>query len=151
MKKSNIPIFETAAMIVGELIVSLLVCAGFFIAGYFNYTVITGTALGSVITVLNFLFLIITTNKAIDEAIAARGEGEMTEEEALAFAQKYQIKIQATVKISYIVRTISIVAALVLAFLLGNTFHVLATLIPLLMFRPILTVSQLIKKKKASE
>lgn len=138
-------------MILGELIVSLIVCGVFLITGYFDYTVITGTALGSVITVLNFLFLIITTNKAIDEAIEARGEGEMTEEEALAFAQKYQVKIQATVKFSYIIRTISIVGALVLAFLLSNAFHVIATLVPLLMFRPILTVSQLIKKKKASK
>jgi len=147
MKKSNIPLYETLAMLFGELLVSAIVCVVFLIIGKFNYTVITGVALGSAITILNFLFLFITTNRAIDAALAARGDKELTEEEALAFAQKYQGKIQATVKMSFIVRTLSIAATLVLAFLLGNVFHVIATLVPLLMLRPILTVAQLIKRK----
>ena len=89
----------------------------------------------------------LSTNRAIDKVMAERGEGEMSDEEAAEFAAKNQVRIQAAVKTSYIIRTLSIVATLVLAFLLDGVFDVIATLVPLLMFRPIITVSQLIKQR----
>ena len=147
MKNKNIPLFEVMAMIIGEAIVSAIICGIYLIIRKFDYNVATGAALGSVVTVMNFLFLIITTNRAIDNAIADRGDGEMNEEEAAAFAMKHQAKLQIAVKTSYIVRTLSVAGALVLAFLLDDIFAVIPTLVPLLMFRPIITVSQLIKGK----
>lgn len=148
MKNKNIPIYEIMAMIIGEAIVSAIICGIYLIIRKFEYSVATGAMLGSTVTVMNFLFLIITTNRAIDNAIAERGDGEMDEEAAAAFALKHQAKLQIAVKTSYIVRTFSVVAALVLAFLLEDVFAVIPTIIPLLMFRPIITVSQLIKGKK---
>ena len=147
MKNKNIPLFEVMAMIIGEAIISAIICGIYLIIKKFEYNVVTGAALGSVVTVMNFLFLIITTNRAIDNAIADRGEGEMNEEDAMAFAMKHQAKLQIAVKTSYIVRTLSVAGALVLAFLLDDVFAVIPTLVPLLMFRPIITVSQLIKGK----
>jgi len=148
MKNNKLPVYEIASIIIGELITSLIVCGIFLIIKKFDYSVALGTLLGSAVTVVNFIFLIITTNRAIDKALAERGEGEMNEEEANEFAAKHQAELQAAVKISYIVRTLSIVAALVISFLLEDVFNVIATLVPLIMLRPILTVSQLIKKKK---
>ena len=58
-----------------------------------------------------------------------------------------RIKLENAIKISFIVRMASMLAALVLALLLP-IFEVVATLIPLIMLRPILMVSELIRKKE---
>ena len=147
MKKSKLPLYETLAMIVGEAIISLIVCAVFLLLKKFDLSVALGAILGSAVTVANFIFLMVFSNRAIDKALAERGEGELSEEEAIEFAAKHQASVQAAVKISYIVRTVMLVATLVAAFLLDGTFNVIATLVPLLAFRPIITVSQLIKSK----
>ena len=149
MKKSKFPLYETAALIIGELICSALVCGVFLFIKKFDLSVALGTLLGSAVTVLNFLFLTISTNRAIDKAMADRGDGEMNDEQAAEFAAKHQGKIQAAAKISYTVRTASVAAVLILAFLFDGVFNVIAAAIPLLMFRPILTLSQLVKKNKA--
>ena len=149
MKKSKLPLYETASMIIGELVTSLVICGVFLIIKKFDLSVALGALLGSFVTVVNFLFLILSTNRAIDKAMAERGEGEMSEEEAAEFAAKHQVGIQAAVKLSYVIRTLSIAATLILAFLLDGVFNVIATVVPLLMLRPILTVSQMLKKNKS--
>ena len=148
MKNSKLPLYETVSIVVGELISSIIVCAVYLLIKKFDLSVALGAILGSCVTVANFFFLMISTNRAIDKAMAERGEGEITDEEAAEFAAKHQAGIQAAVKLSYVIRTLSIALALVLAFLLDGVFNVIATLVPLLMLRPILTVSQLIKKKQ---
>ncbi len=147
-KNSKLPLFETAAMIIGELITSLIVCGVYLIIRKFDYTVALGALLGSLVTLANFLVLVITTGRAIDRAMEERGEGEMNDEEAAAFTAKHKMRLQAAIKISYILRTATIAGALVLAFLLGSVFDVIATLVPLLMLRPILTVASLIKARR---
>ena len=148
MNDNKLPKFELLAIIIGEMLVSAIVCGVFLIARKFGIDVLLGVILGSVVTIANFLVLVITTNRAIDRIMEERGESEMSEEEAAEFAAKHQSKLQAAAKISYIVRTLSLIGALVLAFIIDDVFNVLATLIPVLMLRPILTVSQLIKAKR---
>ena len=147
MKKTKLPLYETLAMIIGEIITSLIVCAVFLIIKKFDLSVLSGVLLGSLVTVANFIFLMVFTNRAIDKAMAERGEGEMSDDEVAEFTAKHQANIQAAVKLSYVIRTLCIAASLVVAFLLDGVFNVIATIVPLLMFRPILTVSQLIKTK----
>lgn len=147
MKKTKLPLYETLAMIIGEVITSLIVCAVFLIIKKFDLSVLSGVLLGSLVTVANFIFLMVFTNRAIDKAMAERGDGEMSDEEVAEFTAKHQANIQAAVKLSYVVRTLCVAAVLVVAFLLDGVFNVIATVVPLLMFRPILTVSQLIKNK----
>ena len=149
MKKNKLPLYETLAMIIGEVITSLIVCAVFLIIKKFGLPVLSGVLLGSLVTVANFLFLMISTNRAIDNAMAERGEGDLSEEQVAEFTEKHQANIQTAVKLSYVIRTLCIAGTLVAAFLLDGVFNVIATLIPLLMFRPILIVSQLIKSKKS--
>lgn len=146
MKNKNLPLFEAALILLGEIIVSLIVCGVYLILDKFSYKVITGAALGSVVTVANFLVLAITTGRAFDRAVEARGTREMTEEEADAFALEQQKEINNAVKLSFIIRNIVMLATLVVAFIL-DVFSVIATLVPLLMLKPIIIIETLIRQK----
>lgn len=151
MKKTKLPYYEIFSLALGEILISLVICLVYFLIGKFDYKVITGVSLGSLVTVVNFLYLAITTTKAVDAFLMLKNEkGEMTEEENLAFVSEHQAKIQNKIKLSYIIRTFTMLATLVVAFLIKH-FAVLATLIPLLMFRPITIVAALIKRKVIKE
>ena len=54
--------------------------------------------------------------------------------------------VQNAIKTSFILRTVSMLVALVIAFLL-DWFNPIATAIPLLAFRPLLTAIEMIKGK----
>ena len=147
MNENRVPVFELLFLIIGQLVISAVILLIYLIMDKLALSVLLGALLGSAITVFNFLFLIITTNRAIDRVLEERGEGEMSDEEAAAFAEAHRARLQWVTKRSSIVRLISIAAALVLALLLDGVFNVLATVIPLLMLRPLLTLSQLLKSK----
>lgn len=147
MQKKNLPLTEVSILTAGELIVSLVLVGIYCLLDQFSYRVVTGTILGSTVTILNFVMLSVAVNRALDRVLVSRGEGEMTEEDAEKFATEHMSQVQQAVKASYIVRTILMLAALVAAFLL-DCFDVIATLVPLLMFRPIITISEIFRKKK---
>ncbi len=146
MKNKNLPLYETAFILIGEIIVSLIVCGVYLIINKFSYKVITGAALGTAVTVLNFLFLAISTNRAFDKAMEARGTKEMDDEEAKKFAEEHGASLQNAVKLSFIIRTFTMLAALIVAFVL-KWFDVIATLVPLLMLRPIITAESILRQK----
>ena len=148
MQKKNMPTREILFLVVGELIVSLIVSGVYLLLNRFSYAVISGCLLGSAVTVFNFVFLSVSVNRAIDKALAGRKEGEMTEEEAEAFAAENQAAVQRAAQGSYLLRQILMLGVLVCAFLLDGWFDVIATVIPLVMFRPLLTVCGLMKSKK---
>ena len=147
MQKKNMPTSEILFLVVGEIIVSLIVSGVYVLLDRFSYAVIGGCLLGSAVTVFNFVYLSVAVNRAIDKAMANRKAGEMTDEEAAAFAAENQAAVQRAAQGSYLVRQILMLGVLVGAFLLDGWFDVIATLIPLLMFRPLLTVCGLMKKK----
>lgn len=148
MQKKNMPTREILFLVVGELIVSLIVSGVYLLLNRFSYAVISGCLLGSAVTVFNFVFLSVSVNRAIDKALAGRKEGEMTEEEAEAFAAENQAAVQRAAQGSYLLRQILMLGVLVCAFLLDGWFDVIATLVPLLMFRPLLSVCGLMNSKK---
>lgn len=145
MQKKNMPVSEIIFLTAGEIAVSLIIIGVYLILKRFSYAVVTGALLGSAVTVFNFVFLSVSVNRAVDKVMAEKGDKELTEEEAAAFAAEHQAVIARAVKGSYLLRQIVMLGALVLAFLSG-WFDVLATLIPLLMFRPLITVHGLLKK-----
>ena len=147
MKNKSSSALQILALAAGEVIVSALVCAAYLILGKFDYTVITGALLGSAVTVANFAVLTFSVNRAVDRYLELRGSREMSEEEAEAFAKEHTMAVQNAAARSFIIRTVSMLAALVAAFLLTDLFSLLATAIPLLMFRPLLYVLELIKPK----
>ncbi len=152
MKKEKLPIRQLLSLIIGEIIVSLAVCGIYFAIGRFSYKVISGVLLGSSVTVLNFTVLAIMTNRVLNSFLLERGNTEMSEEDALAIAMKFQGKVQNQIKLSFIIRTFVMLACLALAFLI-EAFDVIATVVPLLAFRPIITLSELIagKMKKTGD
>ena len=141
-----VPFHEAALILAGELVVSAIVCLVYILINRFSYKVLTGVALGSIVTTLNFLFLAISTNHAFDRALDARGDKEMDEEEADRFAEEHKKELNNAIKLSFIIRNATMLATLVIAFVL-DWFDVIATLVPLLMLRPIITVEALIREK----
>ena len=147
MNDKNSFLKEWWMVFAGEIIVSILTVCVYLAIGQFSYRVVTGVILGSAVIILNFLFLYLSVNRAIDNYMELRGDKEMTEEEAEKFAKENAMMIQNATKLSYVIRTFTMMGALVLALLL-DWFDVIATVVPLLAFRPILLVSQLMGKKK---
>lgn len=143
---------EVMRLLVGEIVVSVLTVLGAFAISLFtdfdfDFKAITGVILGTAVTVLNFLFLSISVNIAVKGYLEIRGSREMTDEEAERFAQENSMVIQNKIKTSFIIRTLTMLAALILAFLTG-LFNPLCTAIPMLMFRPLIYISELLKGKK---
>ncbi len=152
--KTKLPLFEVVSMIVGEIITSAAVIAVFMIVNLIgkqpllHYSVVLGVLLGSLITVMNFILLSVLTTRAVNKALADRGEAEMTDDEAAVFAKEHQAKLQLAMTVSYVIRIATMVAALIVAFIFKEVFNPIATIVPILMLRPILTLTQLILRKK---
>ena len=144
MNSEKMPKKELIALAVGELVISLAVCAVYLILQRFSYRVPLGALLGSAVVIANFYALSAMTSRILDQFMAERGDGEMSDEQTDELVKTYQNRIQNQMKISYLVRTALMLATLVVAFLV-DAFDVIATLVPLLAFRPILTVSEMIK------
>ena len=151
MKKDLSYLKGVFALALGELITAALVVLGFFLCNIafdtgFSYRVFMGALLGAVVTVGNYLALIISVNRQIEKYLALRGSREMTDEEAEKFTNEHSMRIQNSMRVSYIARTVTMLAALVAALLL-DWFSPLAVAIPLLAYRPILTVSELLRRR----
>ena len=151
MDKKKLPLRDIAFMAIGEFAIALLVIVAFIIADAlslteFEYRVITGALLGLTVTLLNYIFLILSVDKAVNDFMALRGNKEMDDEEAEKFASEHAMPVQNAIKISFITRTASMLVTLVVAFIL-DWFNPIATAIPLLAFRPLLTVIEMIKGK----
>ena len=177
MNSTKIPKKEVLILTLGELLVSLLTVAVYLLIKKYDYTVLLGVLLGSAVSVFNFIFLSISVNRAVDRAVESEefrrlaeasaskkdksGEGSETESgedgdadddgaaaDAARFAAENQMKIQNAVRLSYTVRMASMVAALVVAGI-TKRFDIIATVVPLLMFRPILTVAVMLGRKES--
>ena len=152
MKKNKPKNYEVILLSLGEILVALVTVLGYFAVSLmtesltFDYRVITGASFGAIVIILNFLFLSISVNRAVDEFLALRSSREMTDEEAEAFAAEHSMKIQNTIKTSFIIRTVTMLLALIVAFV-TKVFNPLATAIPLLAFRPVLTAASAIAGK----
>ena len=137
---------DTVWLALGEVIVALLVSLAFMLFGKFSYTVPLGALLGGAVTVVNFLILSVSINRAINGYITERGDKEMDEEEAEKYAKEHGMAVQNAMTKSYLLRMALMIGALVLAMISG-WFSPLATVIPLIMYRPILYVTEFIKAK----
>ena len=148
MNDKKIPVTELWLLTAGEAIVSALTVLVYVLLGKFHYSVVTGVLLGSAVILINFIFMCISVNRAIDNIMAERGNTEMDDEQAAEFAQKHKGNLSRTIQLSGAIRTASIIVVLVLAFVMGDYFDVIATLVPLVAFRPILMLTELIPKKQ---
>ena len=140
---------DTVWLALGEVAVGILVTVGFIIAKALGqdvavYKAITGALLGGAVTVINFLILSVAVNRAVNGYVAEIGDREMDEEEAEKYAKEHGMAVQNAMTKSYLLRMGLMIGSLVLAMLSG-WFSPLATVIPLLMYRPVLYAVEFIK------
>lgn len=138
---------DAILLAIGELIIAILIALVYLGLGYFKWQVASGAVLGGLVTTINFVILSAAVNKALDQFIDIRGNKEMSEEEAEQFSKQHAIKVQNAVTKSYVLRTGFMFGSLVLAFISG-WFDPLATVIPLLMYKPLIYVINFIKQKR---
>ena len=142
---------------IGEILVAAIAIGGFYVLKSMDvallnepiemHKVIFGALLGVVVIVANYLWLSLAVDREINRFIEKRGKTEMDEEQTDIFVKKNAAVIQNAIQKSFIIRTISIFAALVIAFIL-DWFNPLATAIPMFAMRPVLTTVELIKARK---
>ncbi len=147
MNNDRFPKKTFLTLLIGELAASVIICAVYLLIDKFTYRVALGALLGSIVTVVNFAVMAIISGRLLDEFMKERGDGEMSEEDTAELVSKYQLRIQNQMKLSFIVRNVVMVLTLVIAFLV-KIFDVMATLIPLLLFRPLVTLAELIDRKR---
>ena len=127
MKHKNPAITETLRILVGMLICLALMLGVYALIQKFILAVLFGGLVGTVIAVGNFFFMAIGLSNLADDA----EEG------------KIKIRLQG----SFLVRTLAMMGLLVVAIWFGKCDPI-ATILPLLFVRPILTVEQFILKSK---
>lgn len=130
---------------VGEVLVCVVTVLCYLGLGKFDFTVISGAAFGFVVAMLYYIFLDISANRAIDNVLAERGQGELSEEEIDQFVKDNQKKLQQRMQVNFYIRIGIILAAFVIAFL-TKWFAVIATLVPLLAVSPLLMLFEYFKK-----
>ena len=150
MKIKNL-LKDLLPVMIGELIVAALVCVGGFLLSLadvisFDYRIITGALLGAVVMSINYAVLIYTVDKQLRAFQEARGSREMSEEEAEEYAKANSAPVQKALAFSTTMRTASMIATLVIAFIL-DWFNPIATAIPLFAFRFVLSAIELIRSK----
>ena len=146
-KKNKLSVYiDTVWLALGEIAVAVLVSLAFLLFGKLDVTVPLGALLGGAVTVVNFLILSVAINRAINGYITERGDAEMDEEQAEQYAMQHGTAVQNAMTKSYLLRMLLMIGALVLAMISG-WFSPLATVIPLLMYRPILYLTEFIKIK----
>ena len=150
MQKTKLPYYEMISLLIGEILVSGITAIVFLCISRFTYAVIFGALLGTVLTLANFYALSISTTVALNRAIEEVGGEAMGEDAAKDFATKHQAKIQVILTASYIARMVSLLGALVVAFIFSSIFDPIATAAPLLLYRPILMIAQLIGKRRSN-
>ena len=137
---------DTVLLALGELVVAVLVSLAFLLFGKFSYKVVTGALLGGAVMALNLFILTVSLDRAVKSYADGRGEKEMTEEEIEAYTKENGMKVQLAMAKSMLFRLPLMIGILVLA-MISKQFSPLATVIPLIMYRPILHVSEIIKIK----
>lgn len=142
---------EILLFAVGEIIVAALTVGVFFLLGrsgtvVFDYTVPLGALLGCLIIIINYLALAVSVNRAVNGFIERRGNKEMDDEEAEQFTKDNSKSIQNAIQLSSVIRTFSMVGALAVAFL-TKLFNPIATVIPILAFRPIVYMTEIVRSR----
>ena len=129
MKNKNPVIAETLRILLGHLICLGLMLGVYALIGKFSVSVLLGGIVGTVLAVGNFFFLAVGLSNLADDAADAR----------------VRIRSQS----SYLIRTVAMLGIAVVAIRFGGC-DVIATLLPLLLTRPILTVEQFILRSSSA-
>lgn len=144
-------LIDAVFILIGEAVVGVAVALVYLLLEKFNISVVLGSLLGTAVVILNYLILAISVNRAVDKYMEKRGETEMTDEEAEAFAKENAASVSLAAQGTYVLRMGIMLASLVGAFLMNGVFDVIAALVPLIAYRPIIFVIELIRSKFRKE
>lgn len=122
---------ETAIVAIGEAIASGITVGVFALLGFFDLSVVWGSLIGAVLSVLNFFVMAIVVSLAADKAAGQDVEGG-----------------KKLIKSAYPLRLL-VLAVLLIAFGKSGFCNVIALVLPLLFVRPILTFAEFFRKKGA--
>ena len=120
---------QTGILAAGQALCTAAMIGVFALIGKFDTSVLLGGIVGGLIATANFFFMSLFVTLAADKAEAQDVVGG-----------------QKLIQLSYMGRMLALFLILFLCAKSGK-FHLLALVIPLVFTRPILTVSELFKKK----
>ena len=129
MKSHNYVYRQTVAVALGQMICVGMMVGIFALLGKFQLSVLWGGLAGALIAIANFFIMSLCADIAADKAEAQDVSGG-----------------QKLIQLSYTGRMIGLFLILFLCAKSGF-FHLVALVIPLASTRPVLTVSELLKKK----
>ena len=122
---------QTLSLVLGLTLCSGVMVGVFALLGYFDYTVVLGALVGSLVAAGNFLFMAIGVFLAADKAV------------------HQDVKAgKSLVTGSYLLRT-AVMFVILFACAKSGHFHVVALVLPLAFVRPVLTVAEFFHKKGA--
>ena len=134
----------------GTLVVAGGIIGVYAVINRFSLAVVWGAILGAAAAFANQLFLIISVNRAFDQAVKDRGSEDMTEEQIAAFTAEKKRRMTNTVRLSMILRLPFLALIMLLAFLLPSVFDLLATGIAIIAMQLVITALGVISGRTGS-
>lgn len=131
MDSRKIVLNETRIILIGEIICVAIMLAVYALLGYFDRTVLLGGIVGGILAVLNFFFMAMNASLAMDKA-----------------AQQDVKSGKKQIKLSYTMRMAAIFVVL-FAFVKSGLCDALASVLPLVFVRPVITVAEFFRKRGA--
>ena len=128
MESRKIVFHETGIIAIGEVICLALMLAVYALLGRFSREVLLGGIIGALLAVLNFFFMAMGASMAADKAVNQDVTGG-----------------QKQIKLSYFIRMIAIFVIL-FACVKSGLCNALASVLPLLFVRPVITVAEFFRK-----
>ena len=122
---------QTGIVALGVALCSALMIGIFALLGYYDWKVLVGGAVGSVLAVANFLFMAIGASLAADKAESQDVKGG-----------------QVLIRSSYTLRLV-VLFVILFACAKGGIANPVALVLPLVFVRPVLTIAEFFNKKGA--
>jgi len=129
METRKLVLHETAIVALGVAICLGIMYGIFALLGYFDLKVLIGGLVGSELALLNFFFMAVSVHAAADKALNKDVKGGKTQ-----------------VRFSYTTRLIAMFLVL-FAFAKSGIANPLASVLPLVFVRPVITVAEFFRKK----
>ena len=131
MDSRKIVLNETKIIAIGEVICLALMLAVYALLGRMDGSVLLGGAVGAILAVANFFFMAMSTSQAVDKAAGQDVKGG-----------------QKQIRLSYTLRLLAIFVIL-FACVKSGLCNALASVLPLLFVRPVITVAEFFRKRGA--
>lgn len=128
MDSRKFVIKESLLILAGQAVCVAAMIGIFALLGQYDRGVLLGGIFGGIIATLNFFFMAVAATIASDKAVAQDVKGG-----------------QAVVQISYIAR-LAVIAIVLFALVKSGLCDVVATVLPLIFNRPILTLCEFFRK-----